>query len=74
MGIELDGVEISVEGAFEGRGSASGPITVHMLIRTTVAEDRVRELISEVERVAEIPRSIVEATPIEVRATVVPGP
>jgi len=71
MGIELDGVEISVEGAFEGRGSASGPIMVDVLIHTSETEERVRELISEVERVAEIPRSIVEATPIEVRAEVI---
>jgi putative redox protein len=71
MGIELEGVEISVDGAFEGRGSASSPIMVDVIIHTPEAEHRVRELISEVERVAEIPRSIVEATPIEVRASIV---
>ena len=39
-------------------------------MRSGASEERVRELIAEVERVAEIPRAIRDATPIEVRATV----
>jgi putative redox protein len=74
MGIELDGVEISVDGDFPGRGSGSTPITVGVVVRTGAAEDQVRALIAEVERVAEIPRAIREGPPIEVQARVVaPG-
>ena len=72
MGIDLDGVEITVDGDFPARGSGSTPITVGVVVRSSAPEERVRELIAEVERVAEIPRAIREATPIEVRATVSP--
>ena len=72
MGIELDGVEITVDGDFPARGSGSTPITVDVGVRSGAPEARVRELIAEVERVAEIPRAIREGPPIEVRAEVVP--
>lgn len=70
MGIELDSVEITVDGDFPARGSGSTPISVEVVVRSSAPEDRVRELIREVERVAEIPRAIHDATPIQVRARV----
>ena len=73
VGIELDGVEITVDGDFPARGSGSTPISVDLVVRSTAPEDRVRELIAEVERVAEIPRAIREGPPITVRAEVI-GP
>ena len=69
MGIELDGVEITVDGDFPARGSDSTPMTVDVVVRSPASGERVRELIAEVERVAEIPRAIRDATPIEVRAS-----
>jgi putative redox protein len=73
MGIELDGVELAVDGDFPARGSGSTPITVDLVVHSRAPEDKVRELIAEVERVAEIPRAIREAPTIDVRATVEPG-
>ena len=73
MGIELDRVEITVDGDFPARGSGSTPISVDVDIRSSAPEEQVRKLIAEVERVAEIPRAIRDATPIEVRATVGPS-
>ena len=70
MGIELDGVEITVDGDFPARGAGSTPSSVDVVVRSGAFEERVRELIAEVERVAEIPRAIRDATPIEVRTTV----
>ena len=70
MGIELSGVEVTVDGDFPARGSGSTPITVDVVVRSSAPEERVRELIAEVERVAEIPRAIRDATPIEVRSSV----
>jgi putative redox protein len=71
MGIELDGVEITVDGDFPARGSGSTPITVDVVVRSSAAsEDRIRELIAVVEGVAEIPRAIRDATSIEVKASV----
>jgi putative redox protein len=72
MGVELDGVEITVDGDFPARGSGSTPITVGVTVRSTAPEAKVREIIAEVERVAEIPRAIREGPPIEVRAEIVP--
>lgn len=74
MGIELDAVEITVDGDFPARGSGSTPITVDLVVRSSAAQDRIRELIAEVERVAEIPRAIREGPRITVRAEVIaPG-
>ena len=56
MGIELDGVEITVDGDFPARGSGSTPIAVDVVVRSSAPEERIHELIAEVERVAEIPR------------------
>jgi organic hydroperoxide reductase OsmC/OhrA len=74
MGVELDGVEITVDGDFPARGSGSTPIMVDVVVRSSAPLERVKELIAVVEGVAEIPRAIRDATPIEVRAEVVaPG-
>ena len=70
MGIELDGVEITVDGDFPARGSGSTPIDVSIIVRSSEPEDRVRALIAEVERVAEIPRAIHESPPITIAASV----
>ncbi|MFL5686646.1 MAG: OsmC family protein [Chloroflexota bacterium] len=70
MGIELDGVEITVDGDFPSRGSGSTPISVDVVVRSAASEERVRALIAEVERVAEIPRAIRDATSIGVTAAV----
>jgi organic hydroperoxide reductase OsmC/OhrA len=70
MGIELDAVEITVDGDFPARGSGSTPITVDVAVRSAAPEERIRELIAEVERVAEIPRAIREGPPIEVTASI----
>ena len=72
MGIELDGVEITVDGDFPARGSGSTPISVEVVVRSSAPEARVRALIAEVERVAEIPRAIRDATAITVNASVEP--
>ena len=71
MGIELDGVDITVDGDFPARGSGSTPISVDLVLRSTAPEERVRDLIAEVDRVAEIPRAIREGPPITVRTKVI---
>jgi uncharacterized OsmC-like protein len=70
MGIELDSVEITVDGDFPARGSGSTPISVEVIVRSSAPEARVRDLIAEVERVAEIPRAIRDAAAITVNASV----
>jgi putative redox protein len=70
MGIGLDGVEITVDGDFPARGAGSTPITLEVVVKSSAPGERVRELIAEVERIAEIPRAIREGPPIEVRPTI----
>ena len=70
MDIELDGVEVTVDGDFPARGSGSTPISVNVVVRSSAPEDRVRELIAEVEQLAEIPRAIREGPEITLNATV----
>jgi hypothetical protein len=72
MGIPLDGVEVTVDGDFPSRGSGSTPITLDVVVRSSAPEERVRELIAEVERVAEIPWAIREAAPIKLRSRIEP--
>lgn len=72
MGIELDGVEIEVDGDFPARGGGSTAIAVDLAIRTAASDEQVQALVAEVERVAEIPRTIREAPPIEIRSARVP--
>jgi putative redox protein len=73
MGIELDGVEVTVDGDFPARGEGSTPITVDVTVRSGAPEPAVRELLAEVERVAEIPRAIRESPPIEIRSRIEPS-
>jgi uncharacterized OsmC-like protein len=69
LGIELDGVEVAVDGDFPARGEGSTRITVDVTIHSSAPETRLRELVAEVERVAEIPRAIRESAPIAVTTT-----
>lgn len=71
LGITLEGVEVVVDGDFPGRGAAATLIAVDLVVRGRAAEAQLRALVAEVERVAEIPRTIRDASPIEVRATVI---
>lgn len=73
MGIHLDGVEVTVDGEFAGRGSASSPIAVELVIRSSATMERLGALVAEVERVAEIPRSIRESPPISISTRFEPG-
>lgn len=70
MGIELDGVEVTVDGDFPARGNGSTPITVNVTVKSGAPKSAVRELIAEVERVAEIPRTIRENPDITIRSTI----
>lgn len=71
LGIALDAVEVTVDGDFPGRGAASTPIAVDLVVRGRATEAQLQTLVAEVERVAEIPRTTREAPSIAVRATAI---
>lgn len=70
MSIDLEGVDITVDGDFPARGAGSTPISVVLTVRSPDPEERLRALIAEVARVAEIPRTIRDAPPIAIHAVV----
>jgi hypothetical protein len=63
-------MRVSVDGDFPGRGSASTAIEVDVELDTDAPSDRVAALLAEVERVAEIPRSLREGTMVTMRSSV----
>jgi putative redox protein len=67
LGVELRGVRVTVDGDFEGRGAASTPIEVVVELDTDSPADAVSALLAEVDRVAEIPRSLREGTEVRLR-------
>ena len=64
MGITLRRVSIDVDGDFPARGEPSLPITVDLEVDGDASEDRLRELVDLVDRIAEIPNSIRGTTPV----------
>jgi len=72
-GITLHRVAVDVDGDFPGRGAASTEIRVEVEVEGDADEPALRELIAEVERVAEIPATLGHATAITVDGRVSRG-
>ncbi len=66
-GVELRGVRVTVDGDFAARGSASSPIEVDVEVDSDAPAAAIDALCAEVERVAEIPRTLREGTRVGVR-------
>lgn len=66
-GITLTRVAVTVDGDFPGRGSPSGPIAMDIEVDGDALAADLEALLDEVDRIAEIPNSIRNATPITIR-------
>jgi putative redox protein len=66
MDIRLRAVSITIDGDFAGRGAASGPIDVDVAVESDASPEALAALFDEVERVAEIPRTLREGADIRV--------
>jgi putative redox protein len=64
LGVELESVRISVDGDFAGDPPVSGPIVYSVELTSGSDPDRVRELVNLVDRIAEIPTSLRQGTPV----------
>jgi organic hydroperoxide reductase OsmC/OhrA len=73
LGITLRRVAIAVDGDFPSRGEPSTPITVDLELEGDAPEDRLRELVDLVDRIAEIPNSIRGTTPVTLRVVLLAG-
>ena len=65
--IELRRVAVVVDGDFPARGAPSTPIDVAVTVDTDAGDDAIDALLTEVDRVAEIPNSIRGTTPVVIR-------
>jgi uncharacterized OsmC-like protein len=65
LGVELESVRISVDGDFAGEPAVSGPIRYHVEVTSSSDPALVRELVEQVDRIAEIPNSLRQGTPVE---------
>jgi len=69
-GITLHRVAVAVDGDFPGRGAASSEIRVDVQVEADADDAALRELLAEVERVAEIPATLARPTTIAIHGEV----
>lgn len=65
LGVELESVRINVDGDFAGEPAVSGPIRYHVEVTSGSDPALVRELVEQVDRIAEIPNSLRQGTQVE---------
>jgi uncharacterized OsmC-like protein len=67
-GIELASIRVSVRGDFAGDPAVSEPIEYDVEIQGDAPPDRLRALVERVDRIAEIPNSLRDGTPVQLGA------
>jgi putative redox protein len=67
QGITLKRVRISASSEYGGSPPVSGPIEYDVELDGEAAEERLRQLLSEVDRIAEIPNSLRRGTEVRLR-------
>ncbi|MDQ6748944.1 MAG: OsmC family peroxiredoxin, partial [Candidatus Dormibacteraeota bacterium] len=67
LGISLDRVAVRVSGEFTGDPAVSSEILYEVEIAGDATDDRLRELVQHVDRVAEIPNSLRGSTRVGLR-------
>lgn len=73
MGVELRRVRVIVRGDFTGDPAVSTDITYDVELEGDASQQRLRELVGRVDRIAEIPNSLRAGTPVRLRRTEVAG-
>ena len=63
-GIELSNVRVKVSGDFVGEPAVSDEIQYEVEVAGNVPEDRLRELVDQVDEIAEIPNSLRQGTQV----------
>jgi uncharacterized OsmC-like protein len=73
LGVELESVRISVDGDFAGEPAVSGPIRYDVEVTSGSDPALVRELVEQVDRIAEIPNSLRQGTQVELGEILIGG-
>jgi uncharacterized OsmC-like protein len=69
MGIEVNSIEVNVEGEFGGKGEPATKIIYDVKISADATEDRITELLQYTDTVAEIQNTLRMAVPVRLRRT-----
>ena len=69
MGIEVNSIEVNVEGEFGGKGEPATEINYDVKISADATEDRINELLQYTDTVAEIQNTLRIAVPVRMRQT-----
>jgi len=67
-GIQVERVEVEVDGDFEREGGAASNVTYHARVKAGAGKDDVLELMRHTDTVAEIQNTLRAATPVELSA------
>jgi uncharacterized OsmC-like protein len=68
QGIALDGVRVSVSGGFSGEPAVSGAVEYEVELSGAAPVERLRALVDQVDRIAEIPNSLRSGTQVRLRS------
>ncbi len=66
-GVRVDGVEVTVEGGFGGPGEPACDVSFDVAVRSPDPEERVRALLRETDRVAEVQNSLRRGVAVSLR-------
>jgi len=69
QGIELTNVRVRVAGDFSGDPAVSAPVEYEVKLEGNAAPERLRALVEQVDRIAEIPNSLRAGTPVRLSGT-----
>lgn len=67
-GIQVERVEVEVDGDFEREGGAATNVTYHTRVKADASKDDVLDLMRHTDTVAEIQNTLRAATPVELNA------
>jgi uncharacterized OsmC-like protein len=73
QGIGLRRVVVTVDGDFPARGEPSTPIDYDVELEGDATREQLEALLAEVDRIAEIPNSLRQGTPVRLRRAEVSG-
>lgn len=68
-GLEIEGVEVEVEGAFGAEGEPAKDVTYHVKVASAADEGELQDLLQHTDRVAEIHNTLRVETPVSLGAT-----
>jgi uncharacterized OsmC-like protein len=67
-GLEIDGVEVEVEGEFNAKGAPTTGVKYHARVRSKASKGEIQDLMVATDKVAEIQNTLRVGTPVELES------